>query len=203
MQSLTEAKNALRAECKRLRREMPAADKDAADSLIFERTLGLIGSYSPQYLFCYVSSPVLEVDTTRIIDYAIGQGIRVVVPKCVKGTNLLEHFILKDRSDLEKGSFGIMEPSEDKCLKLSGVCEGICIVPGLAFDASGKRLGYGKGYYDRFLAAFSGVRIGLCYESCFREHIPHDHFDAAMDFVITERKIRIINRKRGASANER
>ncbi len=193
MQELTIEKNQLRSECKRRRRAMSAEQKNNADSLIFERTSDILGGLMVSYLYCYVSSPEIEVDTLKLIDMALGRNIPVVVPKCVTHTCRLEHYIISSRKQLETGSFGIMEPDPEQCERKTEPHEGICIVPGLAFDAAGVRMGYGKGYYDRFLENFKGLKIGLCYENCFyKQRIPYDRYDAVMDMIVTERKVRKI-----------
>lgn len=62
----------------------------------------------------------------------------------------------------------------------------LCIVPGLCFDKNGSRIGYGGGYYDRFLKDFCGVVMGLCYDECFLESIPRDEHDISVDLILTE-----------------
>ena len=60
------------------------------------------------------------------------------------------------------------------------------IVPAMAFDSNGYRIGYGKGYYDRYLTDFDGKKIGIGYSSCFRKCIIHDRFDKKVDYIITD-----------------
>lgn len=195
MQDLTEEKNKIRSVCKQKRLAMNADEKAWADSIIFERTWDLLKSRI-DILYCYVSSAEIEVDTLRLIDTALKRNIPVAVPRCVNNTYTLEHYIIESRSRLVSGCFGIMEPDPILCTKSMPPHEGVCIVPGLAFDAAGIRMGWGKGYYDRFLEHFNGLKIGLCYENCFyNERLPHDKYDAVMDIIITERKIRQIAKK--------
>ncbi len=193
MQELIKEKNRIRKECKKCRLEMTQAERQCADDIIFENIKSILDFCSIKTLYCYVSSPEIEVDTLKLIDIALEKKITVAVPKCVSGSYTLEHFIITSMDQLKKGTFGIMEPDPLICEKLLPPYEGICIVPGLAFDAAGVRMGYGKGYYDRFLENFRGMKIGLCYENCFySESIPHDSFDAVMDIIVTDRKIRKI-----------
>ncbi len=190
MQSIIEEKKSFRLMCKQKRREMSRQQKDKADKKIFYRTSELLRRIAMPEIYTYVSSPETEVDTLSLIDYCLEKGKTIIVPRCIPGDLSLEHYIIKSRSQLEKGYYGIMEPVEADCEKVSAPHRGICIVPGLAFDAKGYRLGYGKGYYDRFLEAFSGLKIGLCYESCyFPDGIPHESFDAVMDIIVTENNI--------------
>lgn len=189
MHELKQLKNSIRTECKNLRKEMSAVQRNNADRLIFEKTAEILEKYPSEYLYCYVSSPEIEVDTLRLIDTSLKKNITIIVPKCVKGSCTLEHYIIHSRNELEKGAFGIYEPDSGICRKADPPYSGVCIVPGLAFDTYGIRMGYGKGYYDRFLENFSGLKIGLCYECClYEEQLPHDRFDAVMDIVVTERR---------------
>ena len=197
MQELTERKNNVRRDCKKRRIAMERDEKKRADSIIYDRTWDIIRTRLDMetVLYFYVSSPEMEVDTLRLIDKAFGNKIMIAVPRCVTGTLALEHYFINDRSQLIKGHFGIMEPDPQKCSVVSPPHEGICIVPGLAFDITGIRMGYGKGYYDRFLEKFSGLKIGLCYENCFyTETLPHDEHDAVMDLIITDKKVRQIKK---------
>lgn len=182
---------------------MPPEERKKADRSIFNAAAKIISGMDGQILYCYVSSPELEVDTISLLKYALEKGWQVAVPRCIKGITDLEHCRLDDLSQLEKGTFGIMEPSRD-CIVVNPPHKGICIVPGLAFGSDGKRLGYGKGYYDRFLSGFSGKKIGLCYDSCFfPEGIPAEEHDAAMDIIITESGAFTIKGNKGGRSDER
>lgn len=122
-----------------------------------------------------------EVDTFKIIDDAINKGKRVAVPK-VLGDDMFASEI-NSLNDLEAGRFGILEPKSFK--EISNI--DICIVPGLAFDKKLNRLGYGKGYYDRFLAGLNVLKIGLCYIDSVLDEIPVYETDIAMDLIVTEK----------------
>ncbi len=190
MQRIIEEKKIFRLMCKQKRKEMSRPQKAQADKRIFMRTCELLDKTEMPGIYTYVSSPEIEVDTLNLIDYCLEKGKNVIVPKSIPADFSLEHYRIKSRAQLVKGYFGIMEPDADNCEKVSAPHRGICIVPGLAFDAQGYRLGYGKGFYDRFLEAFSGIKIGLCYESCYyADGIPHESFDAAMDIIVTENNI--------------
>lgn len=91
-------------------------------------------------------------------------------------------------SELAPGAHGILEPLGASCpLGTSEMVGSACLVPGLTFDAAGRRIGYGGGYYDRFLAFYPGHKVGLCRSlqlSC--AELPHDATDVSVDFVVTE-----------------
>lgn len=80
-----------------------------------------------------------------------------------------------------------MEPNTDKCEILSDFSDSVCLVPGLAFDREGYRIGFGKGYYDRFLLNFSGLTVGMCYNKCIEDNLPRGYYDCPVDILITEK----------------
>ena len=108
-------------------------------------------------------------------------GKKIILPRVV-GSKMRLHFV--DNSEvLVAGSFGILGPAPSAPLALAKA--DIILVPGLAFDRSGVRLGRGGGYYDRLLTDFEGLRVGVCFEESVLEWIPAEPHDACMDFLMT------------------
>ena len=103
----------------------------------------------------------------------------------------MRFYIISSFDDLSAGAYGIFEPKEG-CKEALFDSETLCIVPGLSFDKDGYRLGFGKGYYDRFLASFPGKTVGLCYEECVCEKTIRDKFDKSVSALITDTEINII-----------
>lgn len=180
-------KNSLREHFRAVRR---AADRDgqrsAWDSMMTERFLATEEYRSCSQLLCYVSGEI-EVGTGHIIQHALENGKTVLAPRCVKGTNIMHFYRICSREDLEAGLFGIEEPRE-YCERYDSFDNAVCVVPGLSFDTEGYRLGFGKGFYDRFLADLNGVSIGLCYENCISERLPADEYDMRVDKIVTENR---------------
>ena len=83
----------------------------------------------------------------------------------------------------------MLEPIPEKCRKLNDFTSSVCIVPALVYDKQGFRLGYGKGYYDRFLSGFHGVTAGLIYSDFVVKSLPRGRFDKASDIAITEKGV--------------
>lgn len=189
MQGINWEKAALRKVCKSIRRSMDIEQRSKADRAIFAKTAELVKMIKPKQVLCYVSSPELEVDTLSLIEILLEGNIEVAVPKCIDDSCDIEFYVIKSFNCLRKGFYGILEPDTEICERAVVSGRTLCIVPGLAFDRKGRRMGFGKGYYDRFLENFSGVTLGLCYECCIRDEIPHDKHDAVMDYVITEDNI--------------
>lgn len=106
---------------------------------------------------------------------------KIILPR-VAASGLSLHLV-ENPAELVEGSFGILEP----CMKAPIAEEkaDIILIPGLAFDRSGVRLGRGAGYYDRLLAGFHGLRVGVCFEELVFERIPAEAHDVSMDFVMT------------------
>lgn len=184
-------KNKLRLKYKTIRREMLGNIKKNKDECIFNKVIS-----SKMYKECttvltFVSTAI-EVDTLKLINYSLKIGKQVAVPKCIDGTRNMEFYLITSLDDLEVATFSVLEPKTSKCQILKDYNNSICIIPGLAFDLKGYRLGYGKGYYDRFLSRYNGINIGICYCSCTLNHLIRGRFDKKVDYLITEKYIKKI-----------
>ncbi len=174
---MQEVKKALRRELISRRKAMDLSVKQAADESIFSQLKPLIDR--SDCVFTYVSTEI-EVDTRRVMEYCFSSGKRVAVP--VSGDTELFFYEIYSVSDLMAGRFDILEP-----INRSTVCVGgensLCIVPALCADGSGYRLGYGRGYYDRYLSEFRGSSVIICY-SDFRREVPTEAHDKKADMTI-------------------
>lgn len=175
-------KNKLREQYKNIRANIE--NKEAKDLKIKNKLSNLWAYREAERVFAYVSMGT-EVSTFEIIKMSLQKGKKVAVPYCVPGTRELRFYYINSLDDLESGTFGVLEPKTDKC-EIATDHSGICIVPGLAFDRSGHRLGYGKGYYDRFLNSFNGCTVGLTYQDCITEKLPSGRYDVKIDIIIYE-----------------
>ena len=106
----------------------------------------------------------------------------VVVPK-VNG-NDMEFYVIKNMNDLEIQSFGIREAKHNFVFDKNSI--DLFLVPGVAFDMSGKRMGFGKGYYDRYLLDLDTYKIGICFREQLDDNIPTDEYDIKMDEIIVD-----------------
>jgi 5-formyltetrahydrofolate cyclo-ligase len=136
-------------------------------------------------ILTYVASKDHEVDTKAIILHAQDVGKTILAP-CTGSDCALTWTPLRTWEDLVPGPYGILEPRRDTREYLVPPDDAPVIVPGIAFSPAGHRIGYGKGYYDRFLAAHHGLKLGLAYEMQIVPSIPSDTHDVPVDLVITE-----------------
>ena len=125
-----------------------------------------------------------EINTWPMVEWLLTAGKDVCVPVVQKEKKTLIPTWYTKETTMEPGPFGILEPHNGQTVAPSSI--DFIIVPGLAFSRDGYRIGYGGGYYDRFLSAVKGVRVGLCY-SQFIRNVPVEPWDQPVHYVITER----------------
>lgn len=194
---IREYKKELRERFKGWRKGLSVVDKTRRDIQILTRLTSTSVYKSCKVLLTYVSTPI-EVDTRGLIERAISDGKTVAVPKCINGTRDMKFYIIKSMADLEPGTFSVLEPIVGKCKELTQFRGSLCIVPGLAFDMDGYRLGYGKGYYDRFLDSTDGIlKAGVCYCACTMNKLIRGKYDMPVDIIITEKYTRFLGGKDG------
>lgn len=183
-------KQLLRRQAQLARQRLSSEEKDERSRRIVARVLAL-----PQYVAAKTALWYLgvqnEVRTENSVTGELSAGRkRFVVPWCEEDRLLL--FQLREMSDLEEGAFGILEPKRERrqlaSRRVAPADVDVALVPGVAFDRQGNRLGHGAGYYDRLLAELSpsACLIGLAYECQLVEAIPHEPHDVGMDLVVTE-----------------
>jgi 5-formyltetrahydrofolate cyclo-ligase len=178
-------KKVLRAKYKNLRSIMSEEEKSKKDASILRHFVSRSEYKGASLVLTYVSK-ALEVDTLKLIERAWRDKKRVAVPSCIEKSRSMRFFEISSFDQLAKGTFGVLEPDEENCREVASFSGSVCVVPGLCFDSFGYRIGHGKGYYDRFLSAYSGLKIGLCYRNCIQHSIHHGRFDIPIDIVINE-----------------
>ena len=132
-------------------------------------------------VFCYVSYGS-EVDTHTLINQMLGLGKVVLVPLCTDKNGSMISVRINSFDELKEGMYGIFEPV--CCTEFDKTKIDVSIIPGVAFDKKGYRIGYGKGYYDRFLADISTFKIGLSHSELYFDSLVHDENDVKVDMVI-------------------
>lgn len=183
-QSTFESKEIARAWARRVRESMSA-------SAILEISHAITAQLTRSPLFVeadsvltYVGSKDGELLTVPLIEACWAAGKAVLVPiSYPKGR--MEWSVLYDLSDLAASPRGILEPNPGR-RDLVAPNDGLCIVPGLCFRRDGHRIGFGGGYYDRFLATFRGETVGLVPEALFGVDFPVEPHDRPVQTVVTE-----------------
>lgn len=181
-------KSDLRAKIKQNRREMDPKVKALLDSGVAKNVRKLYQYRSCSTVLVYVSTNI-EIGTIEIINNALSDGKKVAVPRCIPDTRYMDFHYIKSIDELSPGMFSVLEPDENSP-KVTDFTGCLMLVPGLMFDRSGYRLGYGKGYYDRYMSKFTGVSVGLAYTSELRYKMIHGRFDRPVDLIVTEKWIK-------------
>ncbi len=133
-----------------------------------------------------------EVETTDFIAALLQEGRRVVVPVHLHDNpHALQFAEINTLADMVRSHFGILQPPFEAARLVPTAAISLFLVPGLAFDLAGRRLGYGLGCYDRAFAdaAPGALKIGLAFELQIVESVPADPHDVLMDFVVTEDRV--------------
>ena len=177
--------------------------RQRAACLITERLLGHQWFYRSRILLCYVSYGS-ELDTHELIQEALRLEKEVYLPKVLPG-HQMEFFRIEALDELQPGFHGIPEPPESGQI-YRGIPEteegavsataqymdfgqALMVMPGVAYDPCGHRLGYGGGYYDRYLPQTKCPSMLLCRHQLERDDLPVEAHDVAMDYLVTERGI--------------
>jgi 5-formyltetrahydrofolate cyclo-ligase len=183
---MSTTKQALRQQAKEARSLLSPPLINAYSRIISQRLLELVNGF--ETVMVYASKPP-EVETGELIRSLIAQGVRVVVPIIERNTCSLRLSYLPDPSVLRPSTFHVPEPVGNEIPARPADIQAV-IIPMLAFDADGNRLGYGAGYYDRFLSQYPQmVKIGVAFSCQETESIPTDCNDVKMDYIVTEKRI--------------
>ena len=186
-------KDALRAECKAWRRNLDAAARERIDRAIAANVAALDAWRGAHTVLAYLSFGC-EVDTRALIEQAWHEGKTVALPRCAARTCAMEWHRVTSFADLERSPLGVDEPPRNPATLIDAAAldpkRTVALVPGLAFDGCGFRLGYGGGFYDAFLAQSNCTSIGLCRAGQLRESLAAlgvvDGHDEPVSIVVTE-----------------
>lgn len=174
---MTESKSEFR---HRIRSEQPDVD----EARIIELILAHPWFKKAQTIMAYCAIPP-EIDLAPLMARVLSQKKTLLLPRC-ETEGVMTARKIGDLSELQIGSYGILEPKSETEIFPPDRIE-LILVPGLAFDERGCRMGRGKGYYDRFLENFRGKAMGIC--RYLVPEVPVERHDKIMDAVVTEHKI--------------
>lgn len=185
-ETIKELKDKMRITMKEKRKLLSADYCHEADRRICDRLETLSAYKETEVVFCYVSTEE-EIDTRTFIQNSLRDGKRVAVPKCEKH-GIMEAVEIRGLEDLRPGFHGILEPKEG-CPVIPPEQLELCIIPCLAGSRNGGRLGYGGGYYDRYLPLTDAVKVLLCREELLCGDVPLEPHDCLVDILITEKQV--------------
>ena len=162
--------------------------------IITDRYLELDSYKEVEIIFVY-SSMEKEIPTQRIINTAIKDGKKVALPKiitCVKDGAKMDFVFINKDTKYKSGVYGILEPVSDEFINVNDIKDKIeMLIPGLCFDLRGRRIGYGGGYYDRYLTKYPEDKFhitALAYEYQMFESLPFAENDKSVNLIVTENR---------------
>ncbi|MEJ2182251.1 MAG: 5-formyltetrahydrofolate cyclo-ligase [Nitrospirota bacterium] len=183
-----ELKRSIRREALERRKAIPLRVRQLKDSLIKERLLALPAFRGAERVALYASFRT-EVDTLGIIMEALAAGKEVLLPRVDLVEGRLALHRIEGLEDMAPGFRGIPEPAAGEQVPVQEA--NLLVVPGVAFDPEGRRVGYGSGFYDRLLPRVKGLRpiVALAYEEQVFPSLPREEHDISVDVVITDARV--------------
>lgn len=195
MYEIREEKKKTRAKCRLIRSEIEKSNKKELDNGICDAFTSLVSYRYADTILAYYPAKG-EIDSRPIIEKALLQGKRVALPYCYEEDGKMDFFYISSLDELHIDRFDIPAPSptNEKFIPTKQKNSVLMMVPALAFDKMGYRLGYGKGYYDRYISGFGGVLAGFIYSSLVLEKVPRGRFDMSVDYLVTDKGVKIIEK---------
>ena len=184
MPEIKEEKKALRAAYKEKRKLLSKEKKAVLDQKLCSAIISHECFKKADILLTF-SPSFLEPDISPVAKEALRQNKKVAFPLCDVESHTMRFIFVSSLDELREGSYSIPEPPKDNKEYL-GERGSVCLVPALAFDIEGYRLGYGGGYYDRFLCGYNGISVGAVYSDFVCEALPRGSFDVKTDIIICE-----------------
>lgn len=183
-------KKTIRKQMLEIRNKMEASDVESFSRSIFERLVESRLLPDASHVMVYLDFRN-EVRTDPIIRYCLENSKNVYVPICVPETHELVISRVTSFDDLESGFYGIREPKKSSLRLSDSSVLDLVLIPGTAFDLSGNRIGFGAGYYDRFLKRLSPAakKVALAYSFQVIDSVPADQYDVPVDYIATEKEI--------------
>ncbi len=189
---LKERKDRLRSQYKDLRAEISADKRAMRDESICQSALSLVSFRYADIVLLY--APIeQEINILPIAEAALKKGKKIAFPRCDAASRTMQYHFVQSLSELSVSTYGIREPGVASPIYDQSVHtdSAVCFIPGLVYDQHGYRLGYGKGFYDRYLSGFHGCRIGVIYSDCIIPEVPRGRYDIRADILLTEKNVRV------------
>ena len=182
--TIAEEKKQLRSNIRKTLAAIPQEELTRSDDALFARFLALPQVQQAKTIFAFWGIPGKEPETARMIQTLVSQGKRVGLPRMLPGHLMEIRQYMPDRP-MVSVSFGISEP-DLTCPILTQDEIDLILVPAVCYDKAGYRLGFGGGYYDRWLEHFNGFRVGMCRNAVLQDKVPTEPHDSRVDLLLTE-----------------
>lgn len=179
----------LRAQMRSLRRDYPPERQREDAERVFARIRALEAYQSAQTVMAYMAARG-ELSVQMVIDDVLARGRHLALPRCEGAGVMTARWVMR-MDDLAPGAYGLLEPKED-CGQIPPQEIDFVLVPGVAFDRAGHRVGQGGGYYDRFLPKTRAVRAGVCHDFALLERVQTSKHDQRMDALATPSELVLI-----------
>lgn len=192
MNMIRKEKDEIRAVYAEKRANMDAGEKRRRDEAVCRAALNLVSFRYAEYVLLYAATDN-EIDIRTVAEEALARGKKIAYPRCDKETHTMQYHIVTSIDELYPDAYGIAEPPPENPIydPARDLGSAVCFVPGLVYDKAGFRLGYGKGFYDRYLAAFSGCTIGVVYSDYILPVVPRGRYDVSVDILLTEKGVKM------------
>jgi 5-formyltetrahydrofolate cyclo-ligase len=179
-------KTALRAQAAAIRRVLDTA---SLSTILCHRIASLSEYQAARHVLIYLAMPG-EVTVEALLNSSAGEPRQFYIPRCAPKRRLAVHPYVPGETPLQSGPFGIREPDPKQVPEAEPGILDIVVVPAVMLSETGDRLGYGGGYYDRFLPRLpaSCVRLGVLPEALVRPSLPRDPWDVPLDIIVTENR---------------
>lgn len=193
-------KKSLRKEILQKRAKISKEDNIIMSNMVSSSIYKMPEYQNAKTIMCFISF-ANEIDTKELIETAIKQGKSVVIPITIPETKELKPSQILDFSELEKGFYNILTPKEEFIRYIDPSTIDLILVPGVVFAKDGYRIGYGGGYYDRFLSKVdsSVPKFAIGFDLQVVDNVPKESFDIPVDLIITEKRIIDCLQKRNLS----
>ena len=167
--------------------EQPESEREMKSDAIFSKVIAL-DEWEEATCIGITISRVFEVDTRKLIEQAWCEGKKVAVPRCKHGSREMDFYLFSSLDQLELGYAGIFEPKVKETELILSSDIDLLILPGMAFTTDGDRLGFGGGYYDRFLSTYEGKLMALAFDFQMLAFVPVEGHDVPVNLIVTEER---------------
>lgn len=182
-----DTKDRIRKRMKSRRAELSRKEVYERSDAILQNLLSVPGFFRADTVHAYISSKNNEADTHELVRLLLKQRKRVVVPVADRESGTMRHAEIRSLSELVGGDFGILVPRMVRPVPADALQA--VVVPALAADRRGHRVGYGAGFYDRFLAGITVPTFVLAYDFQLIPQVPNEPTDVPVSFVVTEEEV--------------